>query len=860
MAERSISFPVTPVIPPTVTTGQKITSSHENSVVQCLSDLWTDVQAVGAVSVSDPTSVKGDMLARGASALSRLVVGSNGQMLVANSAAALGVNWATVTAATVGAAPTSRLITTAAGSGLSGGGDLSADRSLAADVKTVFGRTGAVVLTTADVTGVNGVVTSGSYANPAWITAIDWSVISSKPATFPPSAHTHAAADVISGVFAVARLGTGTPSTANYLRGDGAWNAIAAGDVASGVFPPARLGTGTPSTSNFLRGDGAWTATPGILDPTTAKGDLLVRSATAVSALAVSTDGFVLMADSAQTLGVKWAAAGAGTQTPWLTDINAATFRLFNAGNIGIGVATAAGIPISSAVAGRAYLTVKGASDGGVIEVATGAADADAALAGMLAFTDPINNQTDKRLGSVYMLRSGATANNRGAALIFATRSDNSTIGAAERMRIDNAGNIGIGTTTIPVSPGATNRRYLTIKGPSDAGMLELAHSAADSDGQIVGQVCWTDSNSTNADKRVVLINSILSGSTANNRGGALYINTKADGGALAERMRIDNAGNVGIGTTTVPIYSGATAGYTFLSIKGSTGYAMVELAGGQPDAAGNISGVFAFSDTARTGDKRISQIFAMTDGTTANNRGGALVFQTRSDNGATVGERMRITNQGRVGIGVTNPGASLECLQEIYTTVSTATWARNWIKNPTNSCMVGVEGGGGTAVVGSTANAAFVTSVGAYPLQFGASNTVAMTIQAGGSVGIALTDTTRLGQAQLVVASGGNQARYYYGATNQCIVFYRASGYASIQSQTDSVSFDQLTLNGSGGQVTIGSGGSRLVISTPTFIANDTDLINGSVSFYLNEGGNLLGFKVKYSNGTIKSGSVALS
>lgn len=43
--------------------------------------------------------------------------------------------------------------------------------------------------------------------------------------------HTHAAADIVSGIIAVARLGSGSPSSANWLRGDGAWTAIAQGDV-----------------------------------------------------------------------------------------------------------------------------------------------------------------------------------------------------------------------------------------------------------------------------------------------------------------------------------------------------------------------------------------------------------------------------------------------------------------------------------------------------------------------------------------------------------------------------------------------------------------------------------------------------
>ena len=52
--------------------------------------------------------------------------------------------------------------------------------------------------------------------------------------------------------------------------------------------------------------------TGALVDPMTTKGDIIARSSSAASRLAVGTDGHVLTADSTQTLGVKWASAGGG--------------------------------------------------------------------------------------------------------------------------------------------------------------------------------------------------------------------------------------------------------------------------------------------------------------------------------------------------------------------------------------------------------------------------------------------------------------------------------------------------------------------------------------------------------------------
>lgn len=44
--------------------------------------------------------------------------------------------------------------------------------------------------------------------------------------TLSPAAHNHAAADITSGIFAPARLGSGTPDNTKFLLGDGSWSAI----------------------------------------------------------------------------------------------------------------------------------------------------------------------------------------------------------------------------------------------------------------------------------------------------------------------------------------------------------------------------------------------------------------------------------------------------------------------------------------------------------------------------------------------------------------------------------------------------------------------------------------------------------
>lgn len=71
--------------------------------------------------------------------------------------------------------------------------------------------------------------------------------------------------------------------------------------------------TGTKDSTTFLRGDNTWAVPGGSSSPLTTKGDLYGFT-TVDARIPIGTDGQVLTADSAQALGLKWAAVG-GTGT-----------------------------------------------------------------------------------------------------------------------------------------------------------------------------------------------------------------------------------------------------------------------------------------------------------------------------------------------------------------------------------------------------------------------------------------------------------------------------------------------------------------------------------------------------------------
>jgi len=344
--------------------------------------------------LSDPTTTKGDLLVRSASALTRLAVATDGWVLTLDSAApnGLGVKWA----APVGT------------------------------VSSVFGRQGAVVAQAGDYTA-------------AQVGAVG------------------TATQVIAGT----GLSGGGPLTASVTL-NGVPMGASGGSHATGMVPDPGAAAGA---TRYLREDATWAipsgAGGGMTDPTTTKGDLIVRGTSATTRLGVGTDGQILVADSTQTLGVKWGAAPAGGY--WVAGAAGAIY--YNGGNVGIGndmsVLPTGGTTGARLVVGK---TTPAGSLIGELDL-VGNINSAPGTVGSIGFANYNLAATDKRIAAINANTDGSLDS---GALIFYTWNAGAV---GERIRITPAGNVGIGLT----SPNAR----LTIVGTAQTD-ASLTYNAAD--------------------------------------------------------------------------------------------------------------------------------------------------------------------------------------------------------------------------------------------------------------------------------------------------------------------------------------------------------------------------------------------
>jgi hypothetical protein len=402
-----------------------------------------------------------------------------------------------------------------------------------------------------------------------------------------------------------------------------------------------------------------------------------------------------------------------------------------------------------------------------------------------------------------------------------------------ERMRIDTAGNLGIGTT--PTNAGA-GYKFVTTLG-STAGYYQ-AYGAGSTDARLLAE------------------NGYGGTGMFSNHPFLFYINA-------SERMRIDTAGNVGIGTSSpgqrLDVGTGNIAfGANLFSGTGvSTGDVAFEV-GGNRTGSGNVyidlhavNGSDFQSRLLRAGGANGSlQIVNTGTGDLRLQQAGAapLIFDTSAS------ERMRIDSAGNVGIGTSSPSERLRVVGTSGTAQFGAGTAGNAVFiNAFDSDTIYMTASA------SNANAFGFGSASNIPLFFMTNNTERMRLNASGNLGIG----TSAPAVKLDVQDTANQLRVSTGAANSYYGLDAGVGYCVFKDFTDSS--ESIELNNSGlirfttastERARIDASG-NLIQSAPT--TPPSLATNGQMVFNLTSNTNLR-VSVRGSDGVTRTANITLA
>ena len=394
--------------------------------------------------------------------------------------------------------------------------------------------------------------------------------------------------------------------------------------------------------------------------------------------------------------------------------------------------------------------------------------------------------------GSVYRYTSSNYANlytqnnsvGQHAWNVAASGTAGDTISFTQAMALDASGRLGIGET----SPAQT----LVLKNTSSAPYLSFIAGASSAMGVLMGTAANT------VDGQIVYSNSTQ----------ALTFVT-----ASAERMRIDSAGNVGIGTSSPAVK---------LDVVGAETSGIVNVARlrNPVNSAGTGHGASLILHSTTDSNRGVAIASSSTANFAVDN---AMLFYTSAS--STLTEKMRITSAGRVCIGTTEANRILNVYESESTAVSSSTFFNAsygglYLRNTSNTtdtvCGIGFSGGAGGNSCSGIGNILESVNLGALGFFTGGASVSStaperMRITSAGNVGIGTSSPSQ----KLHVASTSN-AQGLFETTGAGGGSNRSSVILQGPSNTWYINTNGSDLNGSDGALGFyGNSATRMVIDT---------------------------------------------
>jgi len=222
--------------------------------------------------------------------------------------------------------------------------------------------------------------------------------------------------------------------------------------------------------------------------------------------------------------------------------------------------------------------------------------------------------------------------------------------GGAEAMRITSAGNVGIGTTAPAVKLEVSSAFDVSALNPdpTEVRISTTTISSSYPTNKPWGRLSFYSFDLSDAGPKVQGAIDAIS-SVANGGRMAMVFSSVESGGALIERMRITDDGDVGIGTT------GDDFSRTWRLVARHDKNAITEM--GVINGTVGTAATAQFSKITGTGNSFVDWSLADGNGSPYDlfNYGSAVQYVSWAFGGS---ERMRINSAGNVGIGTSSPGS----------------------------------------------------------------------------------------------------------------------------------------------------------------------------------------------------------